>query len=99
MYPAVLYVFLRQLQKHHFTMLNLFYFRHYPQIRHTAVAETPENRRIAENTKIQSNVCNTISFPVTCVLKNSVRQKISCASGGRAKRISVSTVLFFPKIL
>ncbi|KAK7474812.1 hypothetical protein BaRGS_00033950 [Batillaria attramentaria] len=29
---------------------------HYPQTKHTAVADTPEARRIAENTKIQSNV-------------------------------------------
>ncbi|XP_046357634.1 nebulin-like [Haliotis rufescens] len=29
---------------------------HYPQTKHTAVADTPESRRIAENTKIQSNV-------------------------------------------
>ncbi|XP_045209855.1 LIM and SH3 domain protein Lasp-like isoform X12 [Mercenaria mercenaria] len=28
---------------------------HYPQTKHTAVADTPESRRIAENTKIQSN--------------------------------------------
>ena len=30
--------------------------RHYPQTKHTVVADTPEQRRIAENTKIQSNV-------------------------------------------
>ncbi|XP_069121571.1 LIM and SH3 domain protein F42H10.3-like isoform X15 [Argopecten irradians] len=29
---------------------------HYPKTTHTVVAETPETRRIAENTKIQSNV-------------------------------------------
>ncbi|XP_060591337.1 LIM and SH3 domain protein 1-like isoform X4 [Ruditapes philippinarum] len=29
---------------------------HYPQTKHTAVADTPESRRIAENTKIQSNI-------------------------------------------
>ncbi|GFO39572.1 LIM and sh3 domain protein 1, partial [Plakobranchus ocellatus] len=28
---------------------------HYPTTKHTAVADTPEARRIAENTKIQSN--------------------------------------------
>lgn len=29
---------------------------HYPEIKHTQVAETPESKRIAENTKIQSQV-------------------------------------------
>ncbi|KAL5010905.1 hypothetical protein ScPMuIL_013210 [Solemya velum] len=29
---------------------------HYPSQKHTVVADTPESRRIAENTKIQSNV-------------------------------------------
>ncbi|XP_021342678.1 LIM and SH3 domain protein 1-like isoform X3 [Mizuhopecten yessoensis] len=29
---------------------------HYPKTTHTAVADTPESRRIAENTKIQSNI-------------------------------------------
>lgn len=29
---------------------------HYPQTKHTAIADTPEQRRIAENTKIQSNI-------------------------------------------
>ncbi|XP_012941291.1 LIM and SH3 domain protein 1 [Aplysia californica] len=29
---------------------------HYPTSKHTAVADTPESRRIAENTKIQSNI-------------------------------------------
>ncbi|XP_052803710.1 LIM and SH3 domain protein F42H10.3-like isoform X2 [Mya arenaria] len=29
---------------------------HYPQLGHTAVADTPESRRIAQNTKIQSNI-------------------------------------------
>ncbi|KAK7477067.1 hypothetical protein BaRGS_00031747 [Batillaria attramentaria] len=36
---------------------------HYPQTKHTAVADTPEARRIAENTKIQSNV-SIVMFPV-----------------------------------
>ena len=34
----------------------IFLFRHYPTTKHTQVADTPENRRIADNTKIQSNV-------------------------------------------
>ncbi|RWS29059.1 LIM and SH3 domain protein F42H10.3-like isoform X1 [Leptotrombidium deliense] len=29
---------------------------HIPQVRHTAVADTPEARRLAENTRIQSNI-------------------------------------------
>ncbi|RWS17431.1 LIM and SH3 domain protein F42H10.3-like isoform X1 [Dinothrombium tinctorium] len=29
---------------------------HVPQVRHTAVADTPEARRLAENTRIQSNI-------------------------------------------
>lgn len=29
---------------------------HYPQTKHTVVAETPEMKRIAENTKLQSNI-------------------------------------------
>lgn len=33
-----------------------FLFRHIPKAKATTVAETPEFRRIAENTKIQSNV-------------------------------------------
>ncbi|XP_035227818.1 LIM and SH3 domain protein Lasp-like isoform X2 [Stegodyphus dumicola] len=31
-------------------------FSHCPQAKHTAVADTPEIRRLAENTKLQSNV-------------------------------------------
>lgn len=31
-------------------------FRHVPKAKATAMAETPELRRIAENTKLQSNV-------------------------------------------
>ena len=31
-------------------------FRHYPQTKHTAVADTPEISRISKNTKMQSNV-------------------------------------------
>lgn len=31
-------------------------FRHIPKAKHTTVAETPELKRIAENTKLQSNV-------------------------------------------
>ena len=39
---------------------NFFLFRHIPKAKATTVAETPELKRIAENTKIQSNVsgCN-----------------------------------------
>lgn len=32
------------------------YFRHIPKAKHTTVAETPELKRLAENTKLQSNV-------------------------------------------
>lgn len=32
------------------------FFRHVPKIKATTMAETPELKRIAENTKIQSNV-------------------------------------------
>ena len=32
------------------------YFRHYPTTKFTAVADTPENKRLAANTKKQSNV-------------------------------------------
>lgn len=32
------------------------YFRHIPKAKATTIAETPETKRIAENTKIQSNV-------------------------------------------
>lgn len=37
-------------------MYFYFCFRHCPQAKHTAVADTPEIRRLAENTKLQSNV-------------------------------------------
>ncbi|KAK3730547.1 hypothetical protein RRG08_006397 [Elysia crispata] len=47
---------------------------HYPTTKHTVVADTPEARRIAENTKIQSNareitsVCPTSSRDVEVFL-------------------------------
>lgn len=31
-------------------------FSHYPTTKHTAVADTPENRRLAKNTALQSQV-------------------------------------------
>lgn len=34
----------------------LYIFRHIPKAKATAIADTPELKRIAENTKIQSNV-------------------------------------------
>lgn len=34
----------------------MIYFRHIPKAKHTTVAETPELKRLAENTKLQSNV-------------------------------------------
>lgn len=34
----------------------VFFFRHIPKAKATAIADTPELKRIAENTKIQSNV-------------------------------------------
>lgn len=38
-------------------MLCIFIFnRHIPKAKATAIADTPELKRIAENTKIQSNV-------------------------------------------
>lgn len=33
-----------------------YFFRHIPKAKATTIAETPETKRIAENTKIQSNV-------------------------------------------
>ena len=38
------------------TMIYVAYFRHYPTTKFTAVADTPENKRLAANTKKQSNV-------------------------------------------
>lgn len=35
---------------------SLYYCRHIPKAKATTIAETPELKRIAENTKIQSNV-------------------------------------------
>jgi hypothetical protein len=40
--------------------IALFYYRHIPKAKATTVAETPELKRIAENTKIQSNVSYTV---------------------------------------
>lgn len=37
-------------------ILFLFICRHIPKAKATTIAETPELKRIAENTKIQSNV-------------------------------------------
>ncbi|ESO86812.1 hypothetical protein LOTGIDRAFT_128533 [Lottia gigantea] len=45
---------------------------HYPTTKHTAVAETPEMRRIAENTKIQSNVMYHADFEKSKGKKTSV---------------------------
>ena len=42
-----------------------YYYRHYPTTKHTAVAETPESRRIAQNTKLQSNVSAREGTPLT----------------------------------
>lgn len=40
-----------------FLNLNFFFrYRHIPKAKATAIADTPELKRIAENTKIQSNV-------------------------------------------
>lgn len=41
---------------HHLKLLFLLFFSHIPKAKATTMAETPELRRIAENTKIQSNV-------------------------------------------
>jgi hypothetical protein len=35
---------------------QLFFLRHIPKPKATTVADTPENQRLAENTKLQSNV-------------------------------------------
>jgi len=43
------------------------YFRHYPTTKFTAVADTPENKRLAQNTKKQSNVsCSDMSNDCIC---------------------------------
>lgn len=36
--------------------LNIIFYSHIPKAKATAIADTPELKRIAENTKIQSNV-------------------------------------------
>lgn len=43
-----------------------FYFSHYPKVKHTAVADTPENARIAQNTKIQSQVRIRLNAYIVC---------------------------------
>jgi len=41
----------------HYLLINcITHFRHIPKAKHTTVAETPELKRIAENTRLQSNV-------------------------------------------
>lgn len=52
------------------TCLNFFSFRHCPQAKHTAVADTPEIRRLAENTKLQSNVSIFYGDALTIILCN-----------------------------
>lgn len=39
-----------------YLLIILFIYRHIPKAKATTMAETPELKRIAENTKIQSNV-------------------------------------------
>ena len=41
------------------------FFRHIPKAKATTIAETPELKRIAENTKIQSNVRYHAEFEKT----------------------------------
>jgi len=48
-------------------MIPLAGCRHYPTTKHTVVADTPENRRIAKNTKVQSNVSQHVGMPLTLV--------------------------------
>ena len=44
------------------------YVRHYPTTRHTQVADTPENRRLAQQTKQQSEVGMSFSLcTYTCI--------------------------------
>ena len=38
------------------SLTSVVYCRHYPTTKFTAVADTPENKRLKENTKKQSNV-------------------------------------------
>ncbi|OWF35329.1 LIM and SH3 domain protein F42H10.3 [Mizuhopecten yessoensis] len=54
---------------------------HYPKTTHTAVADTPESRRIAENTKIQSNIKYHAEF------EKSKGAKISIADDPETKRV------------
>ncbi|XP_025081439.1 LIM and SH3 domain protein F42H10.3-like isoform X2 [Pomacea canaliculata] len=60
---------------------------HYPQTKHTQVADTPETRRIAENTKIQSNVQYHADFEK---LKG---QKTSVAEDPELARIKHNTAI------
>ncbi|XP_033726216.1 LIM and SH3 domain protein F42H10.3-like isoform X20 [Pecten maximus] len=54
---------------------------HYPKTTHTVVADTPESRRIAENTKIQSNIKYHAEFEKT------KGAKISIADDPETKRV------------
>lgn len=40
-------------------------FRHIPKAKHTTVAETPELKRLAENTKLQSNVSFMLMYIIS----------------------------------
>lgn len=42
--------------------LSSFHYSHIPKAKATAIADTPELKRIAENTKIQSNVMYHADF-------------------------------------
>ena len=64
-----------------FFNVNLFLaiYRHIPKAKATTIAETPELRRIAENTKIQSNVKYHAEFEKTKGKLTQVRFHRNCA--------------------
>lgn len=63
--------------------LTIFLFsyvcRHIPKAKATTIAETPELKRIAENTKIQSNVKYHADF-------EKLKGKVTQVSGGYSQR-------------
>jgi len=56
---------------HHYKLINcLTYYRHIPKAKHTTVAETPELKRIAENTRLQSNVSASNIFNLSTMFQS-----------------------------
>jgi hypothetical protein len=53
--PSIIYKFCK-------ILIGTFLFSHYPTTKFTAVADTPENQRLAQNSKIQSQVRGKFSF-------------------------------------